>query len=517
MSPSGFRTATERCSTVPLGFVSSKARRRACVVALAAVAAISPAIAVSAQPSTSPWHLDRINQRALPLDADTSRGVLSGAGVDIYVVDSGVRVDHVEFSGRVVAGVDIPSTTGSSEVTPPASDCDGHGTHVAGLSAGATVGVAPGARIIAVRVLDCNGDGEVDEVVEALKWVRAHHRGGRLAVVNMSLGVDLGDDGTAINSQVTAMIDEGIVVTVAAGNGDSTGRGFDACRIAPGDVARALTVGAVTAADVKATYSNFGSCIDLWAPGGDRVRPIESAWKDSADDYGFDIGTSMASPLVAGYAALLGEQQPGLCPDQMGRAIVERATPDAITGLDAASPNRLLFLDTAPIAAEKPGRPSHVMVTADATSLVVSWDEPCDGGSPITGTTVSVLSKGKVVARAEASPGTTAVRVRGLRTGTRYQVVVKARNDVGAGVATKRLTTPILRTWRSGRTVSASSIGVTDGGLTLRWTASSATTRVCRVAQNPARVVFLRPGTCRLGLRTLAGQKAVVRNISVRP
>jgi subtilisin family serine protease len=487
------------------------------VVAAVAGLVSLPVVSASAQPTTAPWHLDRINQRTLPLDTDTNRGVLSGADVDIYVVDSGVRADHVEFGGRVVAGTDIPSTTGSSEVTPPASDCDGHGTHVAGLSAGATVGVAPGARIIAVRVLDCNGDGEVDEVVEALKWVRAHHRGGRLAVVNMSLGVDLGDDGTAINSQVTAMIDEGMVVTVAAGNGDSTGRGFDACRIAPGDVARALTVGAVTAADVKATYSNFGSCIDLWAPGGDRVRPIESAWKDSADDYGFDIGTSMASPLVAGYAALLGEQQPGLCPDQMGRAIVERATPDAITGLDAASPNRLLFLDTAPIAAAKPGRPSHVMVTADATSLVVSWDEPCDGGSPITGTTVSVLSKGKVVARAEASPGTTAVRVRGLRTGSRYQVVVKTRNDVGAGVATKRLTTPILRTWRSGRTVSASSIGVTDGGLTLRWTASSATTRVCRVAQNPARVVFLRPGTCRLGLRTLAGQKAVVRNISVRP
>lgn len=444
-----------------------------------------------------------------------SRGLLTGAGVDIYVIDSGVRTDHIEFGGRASVGTDVPSSTGTSEVTPPGSDCDGHGTHVAGLAAGAAVGVAPGAHVIAVRVLDCNGDGEVEEVVEALKWVRAHHRSGRLAIANMSLGVDLGDDGSAINEQVTAMINEGIVVTVAAGNGDSTGRGFDACRIAPGDVTRALTVGSVTALDAKATYSNYGSCVDLWAPGGDRVRPIESSWKDSVDDYGFDIGTSMASPLVAGYAALLGEQQPGLCPDQIGDAIVQRATEGSVTGLDTASPNRLLFVDVAPLTPVAPGRPSHVMVTADATSVVVSWDPPCDGGSEITGTTVSVLSKGKVVSRVEVPAGVTAARVGKLRTGSRYQVVVKARNAVGDGVATKRLTSPVLRSWRAGRTVAASSIGITDGGLTLRWTSSSSTTRVCRVAQNPARVVFLRAGTCRLGLRTLSGQKAVVRNIRV--
>lgn len=493
----------------------SRLRRRVVLAAGVALAVSAATSGLSAQPTTTPWHLDRINQRTAPLDGDASRGVFTGAGIDIYVIDSGVRADHVEFGGRVVTGIDVPSSTGSSEVTPPGSDCDGHGTHVAGLAAGAAVGVAPGARVIAVRVLDCNGDGEVDEVVEALRWIRAHHRGGRLAVANMSLGVDLGDDGSAINEEVTAMINEGIVVTVAAGNGDSSGRGFDACRIAPGDVTRALTVGAVTAADARATYSNFGSCVDLWAPGGDRVRPIESAWKDAPDDYGFDIGTSMASPLVAGYAALLGEQQPGLCPDQVGEAIVQRASPGVVSGLDAASPNKLLFVDTAPVAPVAPGRPSHVMVTADATSLVVSWDPPCDGGSEITGTTVSVLSRGKVVSRVEVPAGVNAARVSGLRSGSRYQVVVKARNAVGAGVATPRLTSPVLRTWRAGRTVTASSIGLTDGGLTLRWTSSSSTKSVCRVVQNPARVVFLRPGTCRLGLRTLAGQAAVVRNIRV--
>ena len=470
---------------------------------------------LAAQPTVAPWHLDRLNQRVLPLDGSLARGALTGAGIDIYVIDSGVRADHVEFGGRVTMGIDVPSSTGSSEVTPPGSDCDGHGTHVAGLAAGTAVGVAPGARVIIVRVLDCNGDGEVDEVVEALEWVRAHHRGGRLAIANMSLGVDLGDDGSAVNDQVTAMINEGIVVTVAAGNGDSTGRGFDACRIAPGNVTRALTVGAVTAVDARATYSNFGSCIDLWAPGGDRLRPIESAWKDAPDDYDTDIGTSMASPLVAGYAALLGEQQPGLCTDQVGDTIVERATQNAITGLDAVSPNRLLFVDTAPVTPVAPGRPSHVMLTADATSLVVSWDPPCDGGSAITGTTVSVLSRGRVVSRVDVPAGETATRVTGLRTGLRYQVVVKARNAVGEGVATKRLTSPVLRTWRAGRTVAGSSVGVTDGGFSVKWSASSSTRGVCRVVQNPVRVVFLRAGTCRLGMRTLGGQDAVVRNIRV--
>ncbi len=493
----------------------SRLRRRVVLGAGLALAVSAATSGLSAQPTTTPWHLDRINQRTAPLDGDVSRGAFTGAGIDIYVIDSGVRADHVEFGGRVVTGIDVPSSTGSSEVTPPGSDCDGHGTHVAGLAAGAAVGVAPGARVIAVRVLDCNGDGEVDEVVEALRWIRAHHRGGRLAVANMSLGVDLGDDGSAINEQVTAMINEGIVVTVAAGNGDSSGRGFDACRIAPGDVTRALTVGAVTAADARATYSNFGSCVDLWAPGGDRVRPIESAWKDAPDDYGFDIGTSMASPLVAGYAALLGEQQPGLCADQVGEAIVQRASPGVVSGLDAASPNKLLFVDVAPVAPVAPGRPSHVMITADATSLVVSWDPPCDGGSEVAGTAVSVLSRGTLVSRVDVPAGENAARVKGLRSGSRYQVVVKARNAVGEGVATTRLTSPVLRTWRAGRTVRASSIGLTDGGLTLRWTSSSSTKRVCRVVQNPARVVFLRPGTCRLGMRTLAGQTAVVRNIRV--
>lgn len=485
---------------------------------VAAVCALSvgvTALPVQSAPLTAPWHLDRINQRALPLDNNTDRGVLTGAGIDIYIVDTGLRLDHVELAGRTLAGIDMPTLRETSEVDPPASDCDGHGTHVSGLAAGASVGVATASRIISVRVLDCNGDGEVDDVVEALEWVRAHHRGGRLAIANLSLGVDLGDDGTAINEQVEAMIDEGIVVTVAAGNGDSTGRGFDACEIAPGNVERALTVGATTVGDAAATYSNYGSCVDLWAPGGDRAKAIESLWKDTADDYGFDIGTSMASPLVAGYVAQLAGQQPGICPEAVNEAVVLRATPGVVTGLGATSANRMLFLDPAPLAPTSPGRASHVMITPDAGSLVVSWDPPCDGASPITGTTVSVLRNGKVVARETVAPDKTAVRVRGLRTGVRYQVVVKSENALGAGIATKRLTSPAVRGYRAGQTIPVERLGTTDGGFDLKWTSSSGTKKVCRILTAPVRLKLLRSGTCRVGLRTLSGQDAVVRTLRV--
>lgn len=492
-------------------------RRRRVGALVCALLATGVAAPTSAAPSTSPWHLDRINQRALPLDGNLDRGLLTGAGIDIYVVDTGLRLDHVELAGRTLAGIDVLTTNETSVVDPPASDCDGHGTHVAGLAASTTAGVATGARIISVRVLDCNGDGEVDDVVEALEWVRAHHRGGRLAVVNMSLGVDLGDDGTAINEQVLAMINEGMVVTVAAGNGNSSGRGFDACEIAPGNVERALTVGATTVTDAAATYSNYGSCIDLWAPGGDRSRPIESLWKETPDDWGFDIGTSMSSPLVAGYVAQLAAQQPGICPDAVHDAVVERATPGAVTGLDATSPNRMLFLDPAPLAPTRPGRVSHVMVTADAGSLVVSWDPACDGGSPVTATTVSVLRDGKVVRRVVAAADKTAVRVTGLSAGVRYQVVVKPENALGVGVATGRLRAPAVRNYRAGQSVPLSQIGVTDGGLTLSWTTSSATAKVCRIDLATRRLVLRRAGTCRVGMRTLEGQDAVVRSIRVRP
>jgi subtilisin family serine protease len=484
-----------------------------CIVA-AGLSQVPATMALTAPVGTA-WHLDRINQARLPLDGNSAFGPLTGAGIDIYIVDTGIRSTHEQFGGRVLAGIDIPTENGSSKVNPVTSDCDGHGTHVAALAAGSTVGVAPQARLIAVRVLDCNGDGEVADVVNALQWVRAHHRSGVAAVVNLSFGVDLGDDGTSIDREVQALIDEGVVVTVASGNGDAAGRPIDACKIAPGDVPDALTVGAVGILDVVAYYSNNGQCVDLYAPGGDRFRGLESAWKDSDTDYEFDVGTSMASPLVAGYAALLAQQQPGICATTISQAIVDRSTKGVIQGMTADSQNRLLFVDTAPIAATAPGEASHIIITTDSQGLVVSWDSPCDGGSLITKTRVSLLRNGKVVQRKELSTGTNAVRFTGLAVGSKYQVVVKATNAIGDGIATSRITTMPVRRILVGQSVKPEALASLTSELPLIWSVSQTSKKICRMQAEPLRLVAMRRGTCRVGLRGVVGQDPVIRTLRI--
>ena len=474
-----------------------------------------PASMALTAPVGPTWHLDRINQARLPLDGNSALGTLTGAGIDIYIVDTGTRATHEQLVGRVLPGIDIPTDNGSSKVNPATSDCDGHGTHVAALAAGSSVGVASQARLISVRVLDCNGDGEVADVVDALQWVRAHHRSGIAAIVNLSFGVDLGDDGTSIDSEVQALIDEGVVVTVASGNGDAAGRPIDACKIAPGDVPDALTVGAIGIVDTVSYYSNNGPCVDLFAPGGDRFRGIESAWKDSDTDYEFDVGTSMASPLVAGYAALLAQQQPGMCATTISQAIVDRSTKGVIAGLTADSSNRLLFVDTAPIGATAPGEASHVIVTTDSQGLVVSWDSPCDGGSAITGTRVSLLRNGKVVQRKVVPVGTTAVRFIGLAVGSKYQVVIKASNAIGDGIATSRISTMAVRRISVGQSVKVEAIGSLIGDLPLIWSVSQASKKVCRLKSSPDVLVAMRKGTCRVGLRAVVGQDPVIRTLRI--
>jgi subtilisin family serine protease len=277
----------------------------------------------------------------------------------------------------------------------------------------------------------------------------------------------------------------------------------------------ALTVGAVGILDVVAYYSNNGQCVDLYAPGGDRFRGLESAWKDSDTDYEFDVGTSMASPLVAGYAALLAEQQPGMCATTISQAIIDRSTKGVIQGITADSLNRLLFVDTAPIAATAPGEPSHIMITTDSTGLVVSWDPPCDGGSAITNTRVSLLRNGKVVQRKEAPTGTSAVRFTGLAVGSKYQVVVKATNAIGDGIATSRITTMPVRRILVGQSVKPEALASLTSDLPLIWSVSQTSKKICRLQAEPLRLVALRKGTCRVGLRGIVGQDPVIRTLRI--
>ncbi len=468
----------------------------------------------SSLPVGQPWHLDRINQRTLPLDANSSLSLLTGQGVTIYVVDSGVNMEHEQFGGRAIAGVDPLTDSGDSPVSPSSSDCDGHGTHVAALAGGSTVGVARAATIVAVRVLGCRGDGPVTAVVEALKWVRGHHVGGTPAVVNMSLGVDIGDEGSTIDAQVRALLAEGIAVTIAAGNADASGR-YNSCDIAPAHVSGALTVGAVAINDAFTSYSNYGPCIDLLAPGGTSTTGLESAWIGGTAAYDLDAGTSMASPLVAGYAALLAQQQPGLCADDISEAIVARATTGVVTSLDNQTPNRLLYVDTTPVAAGVPGEPSNVVVSSSANALKVSWHAPCDGGSPITSTRVALVRNGRVVKRTTVAAGITSVQFTNLPTGVRYSVVVKAANALGEGIATPRITAPVVQRLRPGRTMALTSVAKIAGDLTLKWRVSSGSSRVCRLSTGGTRISFLRAGTCRVALRTITNGVPVVRSLRV--
>ena len=468
----------------------------------------------AASAPTDLWNLDRVNQAALPLDSNTAFGDLTGAGVDIYVVDSGIRATHEQLTGRVLAGFDVLTDTGMSPVSPRGSDCDGHGTHVASLAAGATVGVARGARVIAVRVLDCNGNGEIYDVVAGLEWIRAHHQSGRAAIANLSLGVDIGDDGTQIIEMLNELEAEGIVVVTAAGNGDSAGNGIDACRVAPGSDPGSFNVGALTKADAPTYYSNYGACVDIWAPGGDRTNGVNGAWYRSDVDYLGDIGTSMAAPLVAGAIALLAGRQPTLCPEQYTDALIERSTKNAITGLKGDSPNRLLFVDTAPVTSLRPpGKPSNIIITPDSSSLLVGWDPPCDGGSAVTSYTVSVLFGGKVVKRVKVDAAKTAVRVRGLQPGRGYAVVVKPTNAIGPGVATRRIPAPRVLSLRKGTALSLDWLVHTDSDTDVKVT--SLTPKVCRV--RPTRIIGLSTGTCRYTVVPNGAETGVTRTIRVAP
>jgi subtilisin family serine protease len=507
----------ETFSTV--AFVIVKGKRWTAIFVGALLGAVTVQGGAQSAPVGAPWHLDRINQQVLPLDGDVAHGPLNGQGIDIYIVDTGVRATHEQFVNRTLAGLDVRTADGSSVVDPPGSDCDGHGTHVAGLAAGSTVGVATGARIISVRVLDCNGSGEVPDVVPGLQWIRAHHRSGVAAVANLSFGVDLGDDGTTIDKEVRALINEGVVVTIAAGNGDDSGTPIDACKIAPGDVAGALTVGAVSVTDAVAYYSNDGPCVDLYAPGGDSTRAIESSWSstdvNSDAEYGNDVGTSMASPLVAGYAALLAQQQPGLCVPSIVNAIVARATPGVITGLTATSPNKLLFLEQSPVASSVPGVASHISFTTDYKSLVVKWDPPCDGGSPITSTKVSLLLSGKVVRSLTANGTKRSVRFEGLRTGVKYQARITATNAVGVGKPKNEVAPMAVRSVVRGQFLKLEQVGSITGPWITKWTVVAETRSICRVNNSTRRFAALKRGTCKVYLRAITGQKPVIHFIRI--
>ncbi|MFE4537286.1 S8 family peptidase [Streptomyces scopuliridis] len=277
---------------------------------------------LATQTNPPSWGLDRIDQAALPLNNSYTYPDTAGEGTTVYVIDTGVRITHQDIAGRASYGYDAVDNDNTAQ------DGNGHGTHVAANAAGTAYGVAKKAKIVAVRVLNNAGSGTTAQVVAGIDWVTNNHSGP--SVANVSLG---GGANAAIDTAVQNSINSGVTYAIAAGNS-----GANAQNYSPARVADAITVGATTSTDARASYSNFGARVDLFAPGS----AITSAWNTSDTATSSISGTSMATPHVAGAAAIYLAGHPTATPAQVATALVNGATNGVVTNPGTGSPNKLL-------------------------------------------------------------------------------------------------------------------------------------------------------------------------------
>lgn len=276
------------------------------------------------QSPTPSWGLDRIDQVNLPLN-NSFTYANDGTGVHSYTIDTGILLTHVDFTGRMGNGYDAVTPGGN------ANDCDGHGTHVTGTIAGTTYGIAKKATVHPVRVLDCTGSGTYAQVIAGMNWVTANRI--QPAVANMSLG---GSKDVATNMAADSMVRKGnIALAVASGNSSA-----NACNFSPASAPLPLTVNATTSTDARASYSNFGTCTDLFAPGSS----IVSDYIGSNTATATLSGTSMATPHVAGALALYRVANPSMTAEQVFAALLADATSNKVTNPGTGSPNKLLYI-----------------------------------------------------------------------------------------------------------------------------------------------------------------------------
>ncbi len=407
------------------------------------------------------WGLDRLDQRTRPLNQSYTFGP-SGTGVTVYIVDTGINFGQTDFQGRAITGFDAVSAGGS------AADCNGHGTHVAGTVGGATYGVAKQARLVAVRVLDCGGNGTTSGVVAGLDWIAQNIV--RPAVVNMSLG---GSYSAALNGAVEYGIANGITYAVAAGNNGAT-----ACSASPASAPNAITVGATGSDDAFQSWSNHGSCVRINAPGA----AITSLWLGTGTST--ISGTSMASPHVAGAAALYLQTTPSATPAQVRSALTSNATTGAIPSLPAGTPNLLLY--TGFMNGTPAPTPPVASFTSSCSLLSCTFDASASTG--LAAATYSwnfgdaTAGSGKTTSHAYAAAGTytvtlTVADVNGTSTKTNTVTAVAPNLAPSAAVSTP--TNNAVYTRSIAGTVAVSFAGTgTDpesgalSGASLVWTSS---------------------------------------------
>ncbi|MFJ2438056.1 S8 family peptidase [Streptomyces anulatus] len=317
------RTYTSALNGYAAHLSSAGAKRLAADPAVASVEQNQKVHSTATQ-TNAPWGLDRIDQPNLPLNGTFTYPDSAGVNTTVYVLDTGVRITHQDIVGRASNGYDFVDNDNVAQ------DGNGHGTHVATTAAGTVYGVAKKAKIVAVRVLNNSGSGTTAGVIAGVDWITANHVAS--SVANVSLG---GGPSTTLDNAVRRSIASGVTYSIAAGNSNAPASGFS-----PARVETALTVGATTRTDARATYSNHGPLVDLFAPGSD----ITAGWATSDSATYTGNGTSFAAPHVAGAAAVYLTNHPGSSPAAVGTALVNGATSNVLTGIGTGSPNKLLRL-----------------------------------------------------------------------------------------------------------------------------------------------------------------------------
>ncbi|MDQ6769012.1 MAG: S8 family serine peptidase [Gemmatimonadota bacterium] len=399
--------------------------------------ALAHAISTGTQTTPKPtWGIDRIDQAALPLSGSYTWNA-SGVGVTAYIIDTGIRFDHSEFGGRAVKGEDEITIGGT------AADCNGHGTHVSGTIGGKTYGVARDVKLVAVRVLDCSGSGAYSAVIAGVNFVTGQKNtlGGPM-VANMSLG---GGPFQALDDAITKSTDAGVTYAVAAGND-----GLNACNYSPARTPSAITVGATDNTDTRTSWSNYGTCVDIFAPG----NGITSSWYTTATATNTISGTSMASPHVAGAAALYLETDPYAKASVVAAALISNATKAAVKSPGTGSPNLLLY--TGFIAAT----PVYAIAVTPATATVLRG-----GTQQFTASGVDAAGKPVAITPTWSVSGGGTISSSGLftatTTGTNFTVTATSGSVSGTAIVTVNEPLPgALATI----TVTPSSLSVFVGG-----------------------------------------------------